>query len=231
MEVGGAVEGAVGGRQDGHAFLTARTTLGDVVGFSTACFTPPEFPVAALACQTHGANAVEIACGESTRLDALVHARDQLRLHGLRPSLHAVGQVDRLVGLGMPVVVPADLAVGPLTRTVLLRNTGDPDRLDEAMEVHPDASFGMDASLAFAVGGFTQVKSFASRHGDRLAQVNVGGVEVEADVVELVRACFDAAGRAVPVIVERPGSVWSEGLSGDIERLRALARRFLTPYR
>jgi hypothetical protein len=216
-EMAGALDGSVSGRQDGHAFLTARTTLGDVVGFSTACFTPPEFPVAALACQTHGANAVEIACGESTRLDALVHARDQLRRHGLRPSLHTIGPLERLVGLGMPVVVPADLAFGKLTSVVLLRNTGDPDLLDRALEAHPDASFCIDASLAFAVGGFTQLKSFASRHADRLAQ--------------LVRACFDAAGRAVPVIVERPGTVWSEGLTCDIERLRALARRFLTPYR
>ena len=40
-------------------------------------------------------NAVEIACGESPRLDAQVHARDQLRLHGLRPSLQAIGSLDR----------------------------------------------------------------------------------------------------------------------------------------
>ena len=225
------MEGLVGGRQDGHAFLTARTTLGDVVGFSTACFEPPEFPVAALACQAHGGNAVEIACGESPRVEALVHARDQLRLHGLRPSLHVIGSVEHLVRLDMPIVVPADLAFGVLTRAVLLRNTGDPDLLDKALAAHPAASFCMDASLAFTVGGFTQLKSFASRHADRLAQVNVGSVAAEPDAAELVRACFDAAGRAVPVIVERSGTVWSEGLSGEVERLRALARRFLTPYR
>jgi hypothetical protein len=231
VEAAGPVAALVGGRQDGHAFLTARTTLGDVVGFSTGCFEPPEFPVAALACQAHGGNAVEISCGESPRLDALVHARDQLRLHGLRPSLHAVGPLEHLVGLGMPVVVPAELAFGPLTSAVLLRNTDDPDLLDKALAAHPVASFCMDASLAFALGGFTELKAFASRHAERLAQVNVGAVETEADALDLVRACFDAAGRAVPVIVERPGTVWSADLSCEVERLRALARRFLTPYR
>lgn len=231
VDAGGPADAPVGGRPDGHAFLTARTTLGDVVGFATGCFEPPEFPVAALACQAHGGNAVEIACGESPRLDALVHARDQLRLHGLRPSLQAVGSLDRLVQLDMPVVVPADLAFGTATRAVLLRNTCDPDLLDKALAAHPLASFCMDASLAHATGGFTEVKAFASRHADRLAQVNIGAVDSDAEPVDLVRACFDAAGRAVPVIVERPGSVWSEDLSGEVERLRALARRFLTPYR
>ncbi|MBB5888828.1 hypothetical protein [Kutzneria kofuensis] len=228
MEAGGAVAGLGSGRQDGHAFLTARTTLGDVVGFSTACFTPPEFPVAALACQAHGGNAVEIVCGESTRLDALVHACDQLRRHGLRPSVHAFGSVEHLVSLNVPVVVPADLASGSLTRLVLLRNTGDPDLVDKALAAHPTASFCLDASVAFAAGGFIQLKSLASRHADRLSQINVGA---DPDAVDLVRTCFDAAGRAVPVILERPGSLWSESLSCDVERLRALARRFLTPYR
>jgi hypothetical protein len=231
VEAAGPVDGLVGGRQDGHAFLTARTTLGDVVGFATGCFEPPEFPVAALACQAHGGNAVEIACGESVRLDALVHARDQLRLHGLRPSLHAVGPSEHLVRLDMPVVVPADLAFGTLTPDVLLRNTCDPDLLDKALAAHPVASFCLDASLVHAMGGFTELKAFASRHAERLAQVNVGAVDTDADHVDLVRACFDAAGRAVPVIVERPGTDWSEDLSDEVERLRALARRFLTPYR
>jgi hypothetical protein len=231
VEAGGPADGPVGGRPDGHAFLTARTTLGDVVGFSTGCFEPSEFPVAALACQAHGGNAVEIACGESVRLDALVHARDQLRLHGLRPSLHAIGSLEHLVHLDVPVVVPADLAFGTLTRAVLLRNTGDPDLLDKALAAHPAASFCMDVSLAFALGGFAELKSLASRHAERLGQVNVGSMDTEAGAVDLVRACFDAAGRAVPVIVERPGTVWSEDLSGKVEQLRALARRFLTPYR
>jgi hypothetical protein len=231
VEAGGPVDAAVGGRPDGHAFLTARTTLGDVVGFSTGCFEPPEFPVAALACQAHGGNAVEIACGESVRLDALVHARDQLRLHGLRPSLHVIGPLEHLVHLDMPVVVPADLAFGTMTRAVLLRNTCDADLLDKALAAHPVASFCMDASLAYTMGGFTELKALASRHVDRLAQVNVGALDTDADHIDLVRACFDAVGRAVPVIVERSGTVWSEDLSGEVERLRALARRFLTPYR
>jgi hypothetical protein len=86
-------------------------------------------------------------------------------------------------------------------------------------------------SLAFGMGGLTQLRSFAERHADRLGQVNVGAVDDDPHLVDLVRACFDAAGRAVPVIIERPGPVWSSDLSYEVERLRALARRFLTPYR
>lgn len=221
------------GRPDGHAFLTARTTLGDVVGFSTTCFVPAEFPVAALACQAHGGNAVEIVCTESTRGDALAHACEQLRLHGLRPSLLAHCALHPLASLAVPVSVPADLPLGdaPLSRLVMLRNTADPDLVDKALDAHPATSFCLDASLAFATGGFTRLRSFASRHAHRLTQVTVGAVDDDPHLLDLVQAAFDAAGRAVPVIVERRGPVWSAGLSAEVGTLRALSRRFLTPYR
>lgn len=221
------------GRPEGHAFLTARTTLGDTVGFSTVCFTSSEFTVAALACQAHGGNAVEIVCGESTRVDALAHACEQLRIHGLRPSLRALGRVEPLLRLSAPVIVAADQPLGDtlLNRLVLLRNTADPDLVAKALDVHPETSFCLDASLAFTGGGFTRLKSLAGRHGDRLAQVAVGAVDDDPHVQDLVQACFDAVGRAVPVVLERPGPIWASALSDEIGRLRALCRRFLTPYR
>jgi hypothetical protein len=231
--VGGGVDDSGAWRPDGHAFVTARTTLGDVVGFSTACFTPSEFTVAALACTAHGGNAVEIVCGESTRTDALAHACEQLRIHGLRPSLRARCAVEPLLRLAVPVTVAADLPLGdaPLSRLVQLRNTADPDLVDKALDAHPETSFCLDASLAFAVGGFTGLTALATNHTDRLAQVAVGAVDDDPHLQDLVQACFDAAGRAVPVMVERPGPIWSSGLSDEIGRLRALSRRFLTPYR
>lgn len=233
VEVTGDVGGFAAARSSGHAFLTARTTLGDVVGFSTGCFTPPEFTVAALACQAHSGNAVEIVCTESTRVDALAHACEQLRVHGLRPSLRAFGPVSDLTGLSAPVTVAADLPLGdtPLGPLVMFRNTADQHLVDKALAAHPETSFCLDASLAFSCGGFALLRSFASRHSRRLAQVNVGAVDDDPHLVDLVQACFDAAGRAVPVIVERPGPVWSAHLSDEVGALRALARRFLTPYR
>jgi hypothetical protein len=212
-----------------HGLLTARTTLGDVVGFATACFTPETFPVAALACRAHGGNAVEITCAESVRADALAHACEQLRAHGLRLSVHlpAGGTAPG----AMPVIVPADHPPCDAPPHLVLRNTADVDLLDKALLTHPAAGFCLDASLACAAGGFPQLKSLAADHADRLCQVNVGGQPTEPDLVALVSAAFHAAGRAVPVIIERPGPVWSVGLSDEVQRLRALARRFLTPYR
>lgn len=233
MEARDVVDGSSFGRLDGHAFLTARTTLGDVVGFSTACFVPPDFPVAALACKAHGGNAVEIVCAESARADVLAHACEQLRLHGLRPSLRAHSTLDGLVGLGVPVAIGADLPLGdaPLTRLVMLRNTSDGDLVEKALETYPETSLCLDLSLAFATGGFSQLRTLASRYTDRLAQVTVGAVDDDPHLLDLVQTAFDAAGRAVPVIVERPGPLWCSGLSGEVGKLRALARRFLTPYR
>lgn len=233
MEVGGGLDDSGAWRPDGHAFVTARTTLGDVVGFSTACFTPSEFTVAALACQAHGGNAVEIECGESARTDALVHACEQLRIHGLRPSLRARCAVEPLLRLAVPVTVAADLPLGdaPLSRLVQLRNTADPDLVEKALDAHPETSFCLDASLAFSAGGFTRLRSLAADHADRLTQVAVGAVDDDPHLLDLVQACFDAAGRAVPVIVERPGPIWVSSLSDEVGRLRALSRRFLTPYR
>lgn len=227
------MDGSGFGRPDGHAFLTARTTLGDVVGFSTTCFTPSEFPVAALACQAHGGNAVEIVCAESARADVLAHACEQLRLHGLRPSLRAEDSLRGLLALSVPVAIAADLPVGdaPLSRLVMLRNTVDPDLVDKALETYPETSFCLDLSLAFSAGGFAQLRSLASRWSDRLAQVTVGAVDDDPHLLDLVQTAFDAAGRAVPVIVERPSPVWSSDLSHEVGTLRALSRRFLTPYR
>ena len=77
----------------------------------------------------------------------------------------------------------------------------------------------------------SQFKDHFSGHADRLTQVAVGAVDDDPHLQDLVRACFDAAGRAVPVIVERPGPIWASCLSDEVGRLRALSRRFLTPYR
>ena len=227
----GAMRGPEDGRQHGHSFLAGRTTLGDVVGFSTACFTPGDFPVAALACKAYGGNAVELDCAGSTRTEVLTHAVEQLRAHGLRPSVLLHDGCTRPVDLDAPLIVPADQPLLDVPRRLTFRNATDPDRLDQALRAHPAASLCLDASLAFACGGFAHLKALAADHAERLSQVNVGTPDTEAALVDLVCAVFDAAGRAVPVIIERPGPVWAEGLAGEVTHLRALARRFLTPYR
>lgn len=231
MGVGGAVEWPGDGRQYGHGFLTGRTTLGDVVGFSTACFPSGEFPVAALACKAYGGNAVELACAGSTRTEVLAHAVEQLRAHGLRPSVLLRDGCTRPIDVDAPLVVPADQPLLDIPKLLTFRNTAEPALLDQALAAHPAASLCLDASLAFATGGHLLLRALAGDHAERLSQVAVGAVDTDPSLVELVSAAFDAAGRAVPVIIERPGPVWEEGLAEEVARLRALARRHLTPYR
>jgi hypothetical protein len=204
------------------------------LGLASGCFssTRSGYPPLIEFHRRNGCTAIELGCYLTpwvTRFEAEVATLDLrgfswVSVHAPRfTSTAEPGVARRLAALGLPLVVHADHIVNsswwrPLGAQVLVENIAFPDRfgatpdsLDRMFEALPQARFCLDVSHAFGAGGPALVHQLASRYAARLAEVHVGCTGVPAwphdplpTDASLVDSAFAAAGRIVPVIVERP---------------------------
>jgi len=199
------------------------------VGFASGCFTATDYDTAWDINRRHGGQAFEVGCYRTewvSRAKAwIADAPPDIPISVHLPRYKAVREAAvaaAFASLDRPLVLHADRIAAPrswrgLGSAVLVENIAHPAvfgstaaDLDEVFAALPAARFCLDVSHAFGAGGVRAVSELAARFQDRLAQLHVGCTGVPARPMpwpsdaELVHIAGEAAGRPVPVIIERP---------------------------
>ncbi|MGH9035946.1 MAG: hypothetical protein ACRD0O_09285 [Acidimicrobiia bacterium] len=188
-----------------------------------------------------GGSIVELSAFDEAGLDAATDVLGRARRDFRRVSVHApvanvrgseAELVARLGSLGLPVVVhPEKIATPecwrPLGDRLLVENNdGRKASGSTAAELAllfaalPEARLCLDVSHALDVGGPALVEAFATTFRGRLAQLHAGcgcgarpGEHLEPEVLRAVSVAVAAAGRPLPVIIERSATTSTVALA------------------
>jgi hypothetical protein len=201
------------------------------VGHSTRTLAGDDLEAGVRGAAAAGGNIVELCAFDAAGLDVVAGALRSGRRTFRRVSVHApvaLGPLSeeelagRLAALGVPVVVHPEMIATPATwlplgKLLLIENndgrkaTGSsPAELSALFAVLPEARFCLDVSHADDAGGPALTATFAAAFRDRLAEVHVGcgcgarpGESLGVEVLRAVTGAVAAAGRSLPVIIER----------------------------